>query len=222
MLRDGVASHLHRHLRDAGQRPAVRPGERREVADDEDVRGGRESSGRAELSTRPARSSGDAERRAERRGRHAGRPQHGLRARSSRCRRRRRPADDAGHDRVRAHVDAEPLEIVQGGVRAASPGTALRIVGPAFEQDDPSRSPDRSAGSRAPATAARSRRARRPSRRRSVRRRRRRRSAAPPAGPDRSRAPPARTRAARGGGSRARPRASSGRARRGRHSSWPK
>ena len=68
MLRDGVASHLDRDLRDARQRPAVRAGQRREIADHEDVRRARDrevrldqhAAGAIERRRRAPRPSGDA------------------------------------------------------------------------------------------------------------------------------------------------------------------
>ena len=62
-----VLPHLDRHLRDPGQRPAVRPRERREIADDEHVRApGIVRSG--STLTRPARSSGTPSAHQRRRG----------------------------------------------------------------------------------------------------------------------------------------------------------
>ena len=52
-----MRAHLDRHLRDARQRPAVGPVERRQVADHEDVRRAGNREVRQDL-TRPARSSG--------------------------------------------------------------------------------------------------------------------------------------------------------------------
>ena len=80
--------------------------------------------------TRPARSSGDAERRAQRRRRDAGRPEHGLRLDRARL-----PISHGARrharDRVaRPHFDAKPLEIAAARPRAAAPETSRAPTGP--------------------------------------------------------------------------------------------
>ena len=78
MFAGGVLAHLHRDLRDAGQRLAVGPGERRQVADDEHV--GVTGNRQVRLDQHaPGAIERHAERRPERRGRDAGRPEDGLR-----------------------------------------------------------------------------------------------------------------------------------------------
>ena len=125
---DGVASHLDRDLRDAGQRPAVVAGQRREVADDEDVRRARDREVRLNQHAAGAIER-HAERRAERRRRHARRPQHRLR-----CDRRRRPPRRVPATRRSRSSSVRTSTPSRCRSRSAaarrSSGNALRIDGP--------------------------------------------------------------------------------------------
>ena len=123
-----MLAHLHRHLRDAGQRLAVAPVERRQVADDEDVRRARNREVR--LDVHPPRAiERHAERGAERRRRHAGGPQHGLRA-NRLAADRHPPGDDVGdQDSVRTSTPSRSSPPSRPR-RAASRERRLRIDGP--------------------------------------------------------------------------------------------
>ena len=145
-----VGAHLHRDLRDAGQRPAVGPGERREIADDEHVgMAGDRQIGLDEDA--PDAIERRAERRAERRGRDARGPQHGLRLDARLARLARTPGPMRVTSVPVRTSTPEPLEIAaRGGAQRL--GKRREHGRPAFEQDDPRRRSDRNAGSPSRAT----------------------------------------------------------------------
>ena len=155
-----------RHTRDGS--PSC--SKRREVADHEHLRVAGHASGPGSTRTRPARSSGDAERARRAATPRRRRPRPSCAPRAARRRPRRRAASMPVTAEPVQHLTPSRLELPPAPCATAPPGRRQHARA-RLDQHHARLRAGRCGGSRAPASGARSRRRRRPSRPRSARRR---------------------------------------------------